>query len=182
MNDGAGVRGVGLDEDRVIISCFQVLWDDNMINFKKDSKGARFGSKTYTLELVGIVCLFFVMSRIFAQPAHRFSTDNIGCYFGWLNMSVSGDVTASILVKAVLLMSSFLGTTVHMLHVPRKSSWENIVADKLSWEKSTDHAVKKLLNSFGPTIVPDFFSEWLRDPTEDWSLPMKCLEYVISIV
>ena len=97
-------------------------------------------------------------------------------------MSVSGDITASILVKAVLLMSSFLGTTVHVLHVPRKSSWENIVADKLSREKSTDYAVKRLLNSFGPTIVPEFFSEWLRDPTEDWSLPMKCLEYVISIV
>ena len=97
-------------------------------------------------------------------------------------MSVSGDITASILVKAVLLMSSFLGTTVHVLHVPRKSSWENIVADKLSRVKSTDYAVKRLLNSFGPTVVPEFFSEWLKDPEEDWSLPMKCLEYVISIV
>ena len=182
VNDGAGVGGVGLDEDGVIISCFQVLWDDDMINFKKDSKGARFGSKTSTLEMVGIVLPFLLCPNFLHNQHVVFSTDNIGCYFGWLNMSVSGDITASILVKAVLLMSSFLGTTVHVLHVPRKSSWENIVADKLSREKSTDYAVKRLLNSFGPTVVPEFFSEWLKDPVEDWSLPMKCLEYVISIV
>ena len=52
VNEGAGVGGVGLDEDGVIISCFQVIWDNDMISYKKDSKGARFGSKTSTLEMI----------------------------------------------------------------------------------------------------------------------------------
>ena len=97
-------------------------------------------------------------------------------------MSVKGDETASILVKAVLLMSAFLGTTVHVVHIPRKTTWENIVADKLSRKNTTKHAVRKLLDSFGATVVPNFFSDWLSCPSEDWDLPQKCLEFVQSIV
>ena len=66
-----------------------------MINFKKDSKGARFGSKTSTLEMVGIVLPFLLCPNFLHNQHVVFSTDNIGCYFGWLNMSVSGDITAS---------------------------------------------------------------------------------------
>ena len=85
VNDGAGVGGVGLDEDGVIILCFQVLWDNDMINFKKDSKGARFGSKTSTLEMVGIVLPFLLCPDFLLNQHVVFSTNNIGCYFGWLN-------------------------------------------------------------------------------------------------
>ena len=182
VNEGAGVGGVGLDEDGVIISCFQVIWDNDMISYKKDSKGARFGSKTSTLEMIGLVLPFLLYPSLLLNQHVVFNTDNIGCYFGWLNMSVAGDITASILIRAILLMSSFLGTTVHVTHSPRKTTWENIVADKLSRKKSTDRAVKKLLHSFAPTRVPEFFSDWLSSPDEDWNLPMKCLSYVQSIV
>ena len=95
---------------------------------------------------------------------------------------MKGDVTASILVKAVLLMSAFLGTTVHVVHIPRKTTWENIVADKLSRRKTTTHAVRKLLNSFSTTKVPSFFRNWLSHPSEDWNLPRKCLDFVQTIV
>ena len=95
---------------------------------------------------------------------------------------MKGDVTASILVKAVLLMSAFLGTTVHVVHIPRKTTWENIVADKLSRRKTTTRAVRKLLNSFSTTKVPSFFSNWLSHPSEDWNLPRKCLDFVQTIV
>ena len=30
MNDGAGVGGVGLDEEGLVISCFQYIWDNRM--------------------------------------------------------------------------------------------------------------------------------------------------------
>ena len=180
VNDGAGVGGVGLDEEGRIISCFQYIWDNNMISVKKDSKGARFGSKTTTLEMVGIVLPFLLYPSFLLNQHVVFSTDNMGCFFGWENMSVKGDTTASILVKSVLLMSTFLGTTVHIVHVPRKTTWENVVADMLSRKRTTNCAVKKLLKSFGATAVPQFFADWLSDPSEDWDMPVKCLEFVKS--
>ena len=182
VNDGAGVGGVGLDEDGMIITCFQYIWNNDMICFMKDSKGARFGSKTATLEMVGIVLPFLLYPKWLVNQHVVFSTDNMGCFFGWENMYVKGDVTASILVKSVLLMSTFLGTTVHVIHVPRKTTWENVVADKLSRRKTTTHAVKKLLDSFGMTVVPRFFCEWLSCPCEDWNMPIRCLEFIKSIV
>ena len=182
VNDGAGVGGVGLDEDGIVITCFQYIWDNRMISFMSDSKGARFGSKTSTLEMVGITLPFLLYPDLLVNQHVVFSTDNMGCFFGWENMSVKGDETASILVKAVLLMSAFLGTTVHVVHIPRKTTWENIVADKLSRKNTTKHAVRKLLDSFGATVVPNFFSDWLSCPSEDWDLPQKCLKFVQSIV
>ena len=115
-----------------------------MISFMTDSKGARFGSKTSMLEMVGITLPFLLYPNLLVNQHVVFSTDNVGCFFGWENMSVKGDETASILVKAVLLMSAFLGTTVHVVHIPRKTTWENIVADKLSRKNTTKHAVRKL--------------------------------------
>ena len=182
VNDGAGVGGVGLDEEGLVISCFQYIWDNRMISFLKDSKGARFGSRTSTLEMVGIVLPFLLNPQFLVNQHVVFSTDNMGCFLGWENMAVKGDVTASILVKAVLLMSAFLGTTVNVVHIPRKTTWENIVADKLSRRKTTTHAVRKLLNSFSTTKVLSFFSNWLSHPSEDWNLPRKCLDFVQTIV
>lgn len=151
-----------------------------MISYKKDSKGARFGCKTSTLEMVGIVLPFLLCPSLLVNQHVVFSTDNMGCFFGWDNMSVKGDLTATILVKSVLLMSTFLGTTVHVVHVPRKTTWESVVADMLSRRSSSNCAVKKLLNSFGVTVVPEFFEDWLSDPSEDWDLPVKCLNFVKS--
>ena len=41
-NEGTGVGGVILNEDGEIACCFQEFWSDEMIENKKDSKGARF--------------------------------------------------------------------------------------------------------------------------------------------
>jgi len=172
------VGGVGLDGEGRIISCFQHIWDHDMITEKRDSKGARFGSKTSTLEMVGLL-LPFLLDPVSVKGQHVvLSTDNMGCYFGIHNMAVKEDISASILVRALLLVAAYLKTTVHVEHVPRKSTWESHMADMLSRKKTTRHAAKKLLNSFGETVLPGFFELWLSNPVEDWGLPNKCLNYV----
>ena len=37
VNVGAGVGGVGLDADGIVISCFQYIWDNRMISFMSRS-------------------------------------------------------------------------------------------------------------------------------------------------
>jgi hypothetical protein len=138
-NTGAGVGGVGLDGEGRIMSCFQHIWDHEMITEKRDSKGARFGSKTSTLEMVGLL-LPFLLDPVSVKGQHVvLSTDNMGCYFGIHNMAVKEDISASILVRALLLVAAYLKTTVHVEHVPRKSTWESHMADMLSRRKTTRH-------------------------------------------
>jgi hypothetical protein len=52
---GVGVGCIGFDEQGVVISAFQFFWSKNFVSWK-DSKGAEMGSKTTTLEILGVLC------------------------------------------------------------------------------------------------------------------------------
>ena len=174
-----GVGGICLDENGEIILAFQHIWDKEMITEKKDGKGARYGAKTTTLEMIGLVIPFLMIPEKMMNQNLVFEVDNIGCYFGWENKYVKGDITASILVKSILLMSSFLGSNVFVEHLPRVSNWEASVADNLSRRKTTYTMEKKLLKSFNAE-VPSVLKKWMKDPSEDWNMPYVLLEYVKS--
>lgn len=177
-NKGTGVGGIGLDEEGIIICCFQEFWEDKMITEKKDNKGARFGSKTSTLEMVGIIIPFLIMSSHLKNKHVVFKTDNIGCVFGWENKSVKEDNTASILVRAIAVMSVYLKCTVHVHHEKRKTSWEGSLADRLTRTRTTTRQDKSLLSACDNKKVPEFFRHWIDNPVEDWDLVDKCLSFV----
>jgi len=179
-NKGTGVGGIGMDEEGVPICCFQEFWDDNMISVMKDTKGARFGSKTSTLEMVGLIIPFLIVPELLRNKVVVMTTDNIGCVFGWENKAVKGDITASILVRALSLMSVVLKCSVHVRHEKRKSSWESCLADRMTRKKTTAEQDRKLLKSFSSPNVPSFFRDWLDNPSEDWGLPDKCLNFILS--
>ena len=63
--------------------------------------------------------------------------DNIACIHGWENKSLKGEITASIVIRALHLISSLLGSVIHLRHVPRKSDWESNLVDRMSRKKST---------------------------------------------
>lgn len=104
--------------------------------------------------------------------------DNVGCFFGWLNRQVTGDVIASTLVRALHLISAYLECQVHIEHLPRKASWEADLVDRLSRENTTTRNDKSLLDSFGKLNVPSCMIRWMEKPTEDWDLPMQLLDSV----
>jgi len=88
---------------------------------------------------------------------------------------------ASILVRTSHLISSYLEWKIHIDHLPRNSSWDAQLVDRVSRDKSTTKKDKDLLRSFDLPGVPDTLLEWMQDPTEDWGLPMRLLEYVQTI-
>ena len=175
---GRGWGGVALDEEGEILFCYQYLWDKEMIEEKKDNKGARFSAKTSTLEMIGMILPFILFPSSLKNRHVILSTDNIGCFFGWENMAVKGDVTASILVRSLALMSAKLNCHVYVEHVPRCSTWGSKMADCLSRSGTTRGPAKKLLSSFSQPALPLFLTEWLKDPKEDWSLALMCTNFV----
>jgi len=171
-----GVGCIGLDESGCISFATQVFWPKA---FKKalDSKGKSFGNKTTTLEMIGLILPFLLCPNLVKGKHIVLRVDNIGCYYGWNSKAITGDETASIFVRSLLVLSAYLCCYVHVEHLPRMSSWEARVCDNLSRESTTSISDKKLVDSFGykcPTIL----LEWLEKPKEDWDLVIKLLNLV----
>jgi hypothetical protein len=91
---------------------------------------------------------------------------------------MKGDECASIFIRTVHLICAYLGSTLHVLHSPRCSDWGSTTADKLTREHTTEFLQKRMLMRWKHLRVPSELQQWLENPTENWELPLKLLEYV----
>jgi hypothetical protein len=176
-----GCGNVGFSEKGEIMFASQIFWPANGLILKMDRKGARFGSKTTTLEMIGIVLPFLLIPKSLANQHIIVKVDNIACIFGWQSRSVAGDICASILIRALHLISAYLGSVLHFQHLPRVLSWEAELVDRLSREKTTTHQDRKLLSSFSNRELPNSLQNWLKYPVESFELSTELLNHVIKI-
>jgi hypothetical protein len=172
-----GVGSIGFNVEGEICLAAQWFWPSELKD-KLDSKGARFGSKTVFLELIGLLIPFILIPDIIKNSHVCLFVDNIGCYYGWENHSVKNDVCASIVVRALNVISAFLEVYVHVKHLPRLSSWEAKLCDRLSRSDTTSVHDKRLLDSFSNMKMPDVLKTWLKNPVEDWNICSKLLHHV----
>jgi hypothetical protein len=175
-NIGCGV--VGVDESSDTILAFQLWWPKEFVTSKKDNKGCRFGEKTSTLEQIAILLPFLLIPESLSNQHIVLNTDNIACVFGHQNRLMKGDECASIFIRTVHLICAYLGSTLHVLHSPRCSDWGSTTADKLTREHTTEFLQKRMLMRWKHLRVPSELQQWLENPTENWELPLKLLEYV----
>ena len=175
------VATVGLDEEGRVMFAFRRFWDRDMIEFRKDRDGKRFGNKTAFLEFVGILIPFILVQKKLMNQHVVMKVDNISCVYAWENKFMKEDVYTSILVRALHLVSSYLCCTVHVEHLPRQTSWESKMVDRMSRNISTTKSDLDVLYSFEGDNLPNFFKDWLNKPCVDWSIPMKLLCYVKKV-
>ena len=180
--DFIGCGSVGFNRQGHIILAYQLFWPSKVIGLYKDPLGHRLGNKTTTLEFLGIILPFLLIPRLLANQVVEVRVDNVGCFYGWLNRHASGDVMASILIRALHLISSYLACQVHITHLPRKSSWDAVLVDRLSRSWSTTWNDRRLLASFPGLRLPGCLLEWLEEPVEDWGLADQLLASVIANV
>lgn len=173
-----GCGSIGLNSKGEIIFVSQLFWDRKNFLDKTDEKGACLRNKTTTLELVGVLLPFLQIPEQLRNQHVIVKVDNISCIFGWENRSVQGDSHASILIRTLHVVSSFLGCVVHFQHLPRVSTWDARLADRLSRETTTTKADKELLSSFPPMKIPKALENWLKNPVESYALANQILEEV----
>jgi hypothetical protein len=175
-NIGCGV--VGLNENQDTLLAFQLWWPKKFITEDRDNKGTRFGDKTATLEQIAILIpLLLIPEKLFNQHI-IVRTDNIACVFGHENHSMKKDETASIFIRAVHLISAFLGSKIHIEHLPRCSDWGSETADNLSRERTTGFLETRMLQRWKHLDLPSTLLEWLQNPTADWEIPYQMLQHV----
>jgi hypothetical protein len=92
-----------------------------------------------------------------------------------------GDEYASILIRAAHLISGYLGSIIHVIHCPRRSSWESKMVDNFTREKITSFLEQQILSRYRNLKIPAAITSWMNNPTNDWDLPMKLLYHVMSM-
>ena len=175
---GLGCGNVGFDHNGIIIFATQLFWPEGILNTVRDMKSSSLGSKTTTLEFLGIILPFLIIPEQLANQNVIVKVDNTGCFFGWINRRAKGDIFASILKSALHLISNYLCCIVHIEHLPRKSTWDALTTDRMSRNKTTTRHDRALLNSFALPGIPVCLENWMSNPTEDWGLAYRLLVHV----
>ena len=93
-----------------------------------------------------------------------------------------GDEIATILERTLHIIEAFLGSRIHIEHLPRKKTWEACLVDNLSREETTSRWDRDLLKSFPCRDIPKVLSAWMKNPEADWSLPTSLLNHVKTVV
>jgi len=107
-------------------------------------------------------------------------TDNEALVFGWEKRRVPHDVTASILLRTLHIISAFLGASVEIRHLPRMSTPSAEMADALTRSTTTSAFHREAVSNAPPAVIPDDLLQWFQDPREDWNLPLHLLRFVQS--
>jgi hypothetical protein len=177
-----GCGNLGFDHTGVIIFANQCWWPAGVLENHTDKRGRKFGCKTTALEFFGILIPFLLVPEEMAGQHVIVKVDNTACYYGWLNKNSPNDEVASILIRALHLISCFLQCQVHIQHLPRMSNWEAQVVDRLSREETTTHNDKRLLASFPRYRMPSKLQSWMANPVEDWTMPLSLLKHVKKVM
>jgi hypothetical protein len=173
-----GCGNVGFAENGTIIFANQFIWPEKFIVKACDDRGTRYGDKTTTLEIIGVIIPLLLVPEQFINQHVVVKVDCFGAIYGLVNRSCSGDAVASIFIRAIYLIAAFLGSYLHVEHLPRMSDWGAEVTDRLSRASSTTLHDRKLVNSFGDMKLPQCLLDWFEKPVTDWNLALELLWHV----
>ena len=176
-----GAASVSLDEDENLSFVSRITWPLVFLNEEQDEKGSLFGSKTTTLEMIGVMLPFLSCPASLTGKHIILEVDCMAAIYGWDKRQVSGDKAATILLRALHLISSYLACHIHMEHRIRRTGRASIMADDLSREETTSRPLmRRVLAIESPPRSPAL-TDWLQDPREDWDLANRILEDVRTL-
>lgn len=176
-----GAASVRLDEDDNLIFATRITWPLTFLNEEQDEKGSLFGSKTTTLEMIGVMLPFLSKPKSLAGRHIVLEVDCMSVIYGWDKRQVSGDKAASILLRALHLISSYLACHIHIVHRTRRTTRASILADDLSREETTSDTLRRRVKLVEHPHLSPALSAWLTNPGEDWMLADRILKDVILI-
>jgi hypothetical protein len=177
-----GVASIGTDEQGNVRFWSRVAWPLHLLNEAQDGKGCYFGSKTATLEAVGLLLPFLTNPEQLLGRHVILRVDNKAVVYGWGSKGVRNDVAASILIRALYLIGGLLSCTIHVEHLPRMSSELGTLADHLSRVKTSGEGDIAAVSHVGPGTPHRVLLSWLEDPQEDWELANRLLAAVEELV
>jgi len=152
-----------------------ITWPKNFLETERDEKGAFFGSKMTTLECAAILLPLLGCPEKLVGRCLVFRTDNLALVYGFANRRVKKDNSASELIKAVYILTAYLGCRFWVQHVPRMSCEKASLADHLSRKSSLTSEDKYALVGIESCKISGCFLAWLRQPSRYANLALALL-------
>lgn len=173
----AGVASVGTKSNGEIWFSCTGRWPD-IIFTGSDEKGAKMASKMTMLETIGIMLPLLTIPLIVRGRNIILGVDNISVHYAWENKTAKGDLLATVLVRALHILSSFLACRIFVEHVPRRSCSASILADNLTRESTTTKEVLDQIRGAHQFERPHVLWEWLKNPAVDWRLGFTLVDWL----
>jgi len=170
-----GAASVSLDKDGQVLFACRVTWPSYFLNEARDGKGSLFGCKSTTLELIGLLLPFLSAPSLLAGRHIVLQVDSLPALFGWESRQVKGDISASILIRALRIIEALLPCKIHVRHLPRLSSPAGTLADHLSREDSSSPEEEASIQPWEKPLRSRALQDWLLRPVEDWDLANRLL-------
>jgi len=178
--DQKGIGGASISalENGPVWFHASVEWPEHLLLEARDSEDHAYGCKSPTLEAVAAILPLLCCPHKLVNKDVLLLTDNMAVVFGWDSRRVPHDESASIIIRSIHLIASFLGCSVTIQHLPRMSTESAVLADSLTRKSTTTDKEMALLKEATSLPVPDALTAWLNNPTEDWDLPTALLTHV----
>jgi hypothetical protein len=173
-----GAVSINAIEDDDIWFFASVVFPRHFLLQHRDSADHAYGCKSSTLEAVGILLPFLCCPEVLVGREVTLLTDNEALVFGWEKRRVPHDNTASILLRALHIISIFLGASVEVRHLPRMSTPSAELTDALTRSTTTKPYHLAAISVVPAVQIPAALTDWLNEPSEDWNLPFALLKHV----
>ena len=178
-NENRGVACIGGEQMSDVWGWSKLVWPYGLITHQLDEKGRAFGSKSTTLEAVGMLLPFLAFPEEVKGRIIIFKIDNMAVLHGWYSGYVKNDESASEVLKSVHYISGFFGTTVHVEHVDRVSNDMAELADELSRKASSSKGrALRALKDAKFRAVEGSLVDWLRNPCGKMDLCSELLKEI----
>jgi len=177
-----GAASINAIEDDFIWFHANLTWPRPFLLQHRDSSNHAYGCKSSTLEAIALILPFLCIPNALIGKEVTLLTDNEALVFGWEKRRVPHDNTASIFLRALHLISCYIGASVEIRHLPRMSSPSARLADALTRSTTTEEIHKEAVSTAPPMPIPAELYEWLDRPSEDWSLPDRLLSHAQRIL
>ena len=175
----SGAASIRVNNNGAVVFCARLTWPTSFLLTARDGRGRAYGCKTTTLEILAMILPFLTIPHLLAGRHVVLQVDNAAAVYGWQRRHVSHDASASILLRALHLIGSFLACYIHVVHVPRVSTPSSKIADSLSRLSTSDtSAVRRSLLQVVQRPPPAILFAWLLRPSEDWDFANTLLRHV----
>jgi len=166
-----GAASVEYDEGRPN-SVTILRWPDGRLTKAKSRKGTFFGSKSGTLEMVGLLLPFLSSPKGLAGRHIIVEVDNTEVVYGWSKKQSKNDAETSLLIRCLHLIESLLECKIYVSHVKLCSSNVADLADQLSRKATCNNKVMEAVTDLVRPVRSENLMRWLSWPVLNWNLPL----------
>jgi hypothetical protein len=163
------------------ISISVLKWPEHLLTRDKGRGGAFFGSKSATLETVGLLLPFVTKPKDLIGRHVVLGVDNLSVVYAWQKRYCKNDAETSLLIRVLHVLEAYLHCKIYVTHIRRMSTNMAALADNLSRKSTTQADALVALNGVPVAHPWGNLGTWLENTVLDWTLPLKILNDVKTL-